>query len=208
MTTTTAANNNSSSNSNGQAPTIRPPLVLWAQRADKLFLTIELEDCLKPTIKLEADRLYFKGKSDSIQQDADKSEHEVTIEFYKPINVDDSKQAVRARGTEFVINKQEAAWWPRLLKDSTKQHWLKVDFPKWKDEDDSEDENAGGPMGMGGMGGMGGRPDFSDLMQQFGGMSGGAGDMGAFGAGPDGEDEEYESDDDDTGNPPGLEGDE
>lgn len=175
---------------------LRAPLVLWAQRADKLFLTIEMEYCTSPEIKLEKDKLYFKGKSDSIQQDADHSEHEVTIEFFKPINVDDSKHSVRARGTEFVIIKDEASWWPRLLKDSTKQHWLKVDFPKWKDEDDSDDEV--GMAGMPGMGGMGGQPDFSELMQQFGAQGG----MGNFGAGDEG-DEEYESDDDET-EPPEL----
>lgn len=182
---------------------LRPPLVLWAQRSDKLFLTVELEDCKNPDIKLEKDKLYFRGKSDSIQQDADHSEHEVTIEFYKPINPDESKHAVRARATEFVITKAESAWWPRLLKDSTKQHWLKVDFPKWKDEDDSEDEGGDGMMG--GLGG--GQPDFSNLMRQFGG-GGGMPDMGAYGGpGDDLSDNEEESDDDDTQqNPPDLEG--
>lgn len=186
----------------------RPPLVLWAQRADKLFLTIELEDCKNPTIILEKDKLYFKGKSDSIQQDADHSEHEVTIDFYKPINDKDSKHVVRARGTEFVIIKEESSWWPRLLKNSTKQHWIKVDFPKWKDEDDSDDE-AGAAAGMGGH--MGGQPDFRDLMQQFGGMDGGGmggmGGMGGFGGtGPEG-DEDSESDDEESEqSPPDLEG--
>lgn len=185
--------------------TSKPPVVLWAQRADKLFLTIELEDCKSPEIKLEKEKLYFKGRSDSIQQNADHCEHEVTIEFYKPINVGDSKYSVRARGTEFVIIKEDTnCWWPRLLKNSAKQHWLKVDFPKWKDEDDSEDENGFEPGGLGGMGG--GQPDFSELMQQFGGMSGAGGPGGMdFGAG-EGDEEEYESDDDDTEQkPPELE---
>ena len=56
------------------------------------------------------------------------------------------------------------------------EHWLKIDFAKWKDEDDSGDDEkpddygqgmegmggppgmGGGPPGMGGMGGMGGGP--------------------------------------------------
>lgn len=185
-------------NSNGNQMTkSKPPCVLWAQRADKLFLTVQLGDCKEPEIKLEKEKLYFKGKSDSIQQDADHSEHEVTIEFCKPINVEESKYSVRARATEFIIIKEEEAWWPRLLKDSTKQHWLKIDFPKWKDEDDSDDE--AGPAGMGGMPGMGGfgggdQPDLSELMSQFGGMSG-AGGMAGFNPGDD--EEEYESEDDD-----------
>lgn len=173
---------------------ITAPVILWAQRADKLFLTLQIQDCKSPDLKLEKDKLYFKGKSDSIQKDADHSIHEVTLEFFKPINVDESKYDIRARGIEFVIIKEESSWWPRLLKDSTKRHWLKIDFPKWKDEDDSDDEQG---MGMG-MGGLGGQPDFGDFMQQFGSMSGGA-------AGGEGE-EEFDSDDDDTEqNPPDLE---
>lgn len=176
-----------------------PPVVLWAQRADRLLLTLQIQDCQpNPDLKLEKDKLYFKGKSDSIQQDADHSTHEVTIEFYKPINVEESKHNIHARGIEFVIVKEESCWWPRLLKASTKQHWLKVDFLKWKDEDDSDDEQHGGAFGGGGAGGFGGQPDFGDFMQQFGSMSG---------AGPDPEaDEDFESDDDDTEqSPPDLE---
>lgn len=185
---------------NGQQNGPTPPVVMWAQRADQVLLTIDISDCKEPTIKLDKDKLYFKGKSNSIQSDHDHNEHEVTLEFYKPIKVDESKHSVKARGIEFVIEKEESGWWPRLMKGTTKSHWLKIDFPKWKDEDDSEDE-----MGAGGMpGGFGGgNADFGDLMKQFGGMSGagGLGDMG----GDDDDGEEVESDDDDTETPPELE---
>merc|ERR1711997_482605 len=40
----------------------------------------------------------------------------------------------------------EGPYWERLLKDKTKQHWLKVDFQKWKDEDDSDEEAGGGDL--------------------------------------------------------------
>lgn len=164
--------------------------VLWAQRADKIFLTLQVQDCESPDIRLEKGKLFFRGKSDSIQKDADHSIHELTIEFYKSINVDKSKHIILARGIEFVIIKEEPQWWPRLLKDTTKQHWLKVDFLKWKDEDDTDDEQGPGQLGAG-------QPDFGDLMQQFGSFGGGAGADG---------DEEFESDDDDTEqSPPDLE---
>ena len=56
-----------------------------------------------------------------------------------------SKFAVRDRVIEFALEKaEEGPYWDRLTKDKTKQHWLKVDFNKWKDEDDSEDESGGG----------------------------------------------------------------
>lgn len=164
------------------------------------MLTIEIEDCKEPEVKLDKDTLYFKGKSDSIRREADHTEHMVKFEFYKPVRVEDSKHVVRARGLEFIIVKEEQEWWPRLLKDTKKQHWLKVDFPKWKDEDDSDDED--GPAGMGGMPNLGGQPDFSELMQQFGSMPN-SGDMGDFD--PSGENSES-SDDEEPESTPDLEG--
>lgn len=64
-------------------------------------------------------------------------------------------------------------------------HWLKVDFNKWRDEDDSEDDVApdGGPNGG---------PNFEDMMRNMG-------DLGGGGIGGnrslDGLDDEADSDD-------------
>ena len=45
---------------------------------------------------------------------------------------------------EFALEKKEAGpYWDRLLADKTKQHWLKIDFNKWKEEDESDDEEGG-----------------------------------------------------------------
>ncbi len=45
-------------------------------------------------------------------------------------------------------------FWPRLLESKDKQHWLKVDFSRWKDEDDSDVEEDG---------------NFEDMMKKMGG---------------------------------------
>lgn len=39
--------------------------------------------------------------------------------------------------------KDDGPYWQQLTKEKQKFHWLKVDFNKWKDEDDSEDEGTG-----------------------------------------------------------------
>lgn len=44
----------------------------------------------------------------------------------------------------------DSKYWPHLTKEKKKYHWLKVDFKKWKDEDDSDDEAVSGAGGMGG----------------------------------------------------------
>lgn len=147
-----------------------PPSVMWAQRASTVLLTICLEDCAKPEIVLKADSLYFSGIGGP-----DKKPYKLTINFFKEIDPDvsfwdfnnvqltktnfqKSVHAVRDRVIEFVLKKKndEGPFWPRLTNEKVKYHWLKVDFNKWKDEDDSEDEVEGGGLGgMGGMGGMG-----------------------------------------------------
>lgn len=77
---------------------------------------------------------------------------------------DDSKYMVQGRGAEIVMMKEnaDAPYWKRLLKDEQKQHWLKVDFNKWQDEDGSDDESG---LGAGGA-------NFEEMMRQMGGLGG------------------------------------
>jgi len=192
-----------------------PPLVTWAQRPGLIFLTVCLEDCKEPKIEVKPDYLKFQGSGG-----ADKKDHEVTIEFLKEIDPDKSKFAVKERVIEFALEKKESGpYWERLLKDKTKQHWLRIDFNKWVDEDGSDDEEgapggggggAGGANleqmmaqmgGLGGMGGMGGMPGMGGMggMPGMGGM-GGMPDMGGMGGGgmdrPDLDDLDAEDSDD------------
>ena len=68
------------------------------------------------------------------------------------LSLQKSKYAVRPRMIEFALmKKEEGPYWDRLLKVKTKQHWLKIDFNKWKNEDsDDEDAEGGGQGGQGG----------------------------------------------------------
>ena len=56
-------------------------MVTWAQRPGMIILTICLEDCKDPEIKVESDKLYFKGVGGP-----DKKLHEVTINFLHDID--------------------------------------------------------------------------------------------------------------------------
>ncbi|KAK3680687.1 p23 chaperone protein wos2 [Vermiconidia calcicola] len=180
------------------------PEVTWAQRSsasDKernhVFLTISVPDVSKDKIKLDMqpDSLTFQGYSET-----KKATYAVKLEFYAEIDPSASKINHTPRDVEMVLQKKDLdeAFWPRLLKDKAKVHFLKTDFDKWVDEDEQdvapEDDDymsrmggmggAGGGMGgdggfggidfskLGGAGGMGGMPDMGDM----GGMMGGAGD--------------------------------
>ena len=126
------------------------------------------------------------------------------------------------RSVQMHIMKKESdeEFWPRLLKDKTKEkNQVKIDWDRYVDEDEEDggfDTSAldggmgmgGGMPGMGGMGGMGGMPgmggmggmggmDMEALMAQMGGMGGMPGGMGMPGGDFGDDDDEGEADDDD-----------
>merc|ERR1711981_1309276 len=130
-----------------------PPMVMWAQRPNLIFLTLCLEDCKDPVIKVEPNKLYFKGIGGP-----EKKVHELSIDFFGEVDPEKSKFAVRDRVIEFALERKESGpYWKRLVKQEQKQHWLKIDFNKWKDEDESDDEAGGG----------GGGQDLEEMMKQM-----------------------------------------
>lgn len=168
----------------------KPPPVTWAQRRDKVFLTINVEDGKDAKIDLDGNKLHFQAHGGPEGQS-----YEVTIEFFKEINPETSKYTVLSRNIPMVIMKKEGDYWPRLLKEKTKVHYLKTDFEKWRDEDDSDTE-GGDDMQledmmkqMGNFNGGAGGPDQMNMMQQMGQMA------NMNGAGGLNEAEEEDSDD-------------
>uniref|UniRef100_A0A1Y1M8B2 CS domain-containing protein n=2 Tax=Photinus pyralis TaxID=7054 RepID=A0A1Y1M8B2_PHOPY len=187
------------------------PEVLWAQRSPQsaedennfVFLTINVPDVPKDGMQLDLkpDSLTFTGTSGTL-----KRKYHVELPFYAEIDPEASQIHHTAKNIEIKIQKKERnkEYWPRLLKDSKKLHFLKTDFDKWVDEDEqneaAEDDFSqfGGMGGMPGMGGDFGGIDFSKL-----GGAGGMPDLGAMG----GEEGEEDSGDDDD-EMPALEGEE
>lgn len=186
------------------------PEVTWAQRSSKteeakniVFLTIVAPDVPASDLKLDLKEqsLSFQGTSTS-----KKLTYAVDLEFFAEIDPKESKIVHTGRDVALILRKKEVKeeYWPRLLKDTKRMHFLKTDFDKWVDEDEQDETNDDDMMSqmnpMGGDGGFGGI-DFSKLgaAQGMGGLPG----MGAMG-GMGGED----SDDDDDDDMPELENDE
>ena len=153
--------------------------VLWAQSSsasdperNEIFLTISAPDVPPKSFKadLKSTSLAFTGHSDT-----KKTTYHVQLDFYGEIDIENSKTNHTSRDVEFVLRKKELKeeYWPRLLKDDKKMHFLKTDFNKWVDEDEQDaapEEDAGGMGGgmpdmgaMGGMGGMGGDGGFGGI---------------------------------------------
>lgn len=86
-------------------------------------------DVKKENVKLDIKPTYldFSGYSET-----KKATYAVKLEFYKEIDVAESKTNHSQRCVEFVLQKKdlEEEYWPRLLKDKAKMHFLKTDFDK------------------------------------------------------------------------------
>lgn len=154
--------------------------VTWAQRSSDsdssknfIYLSILAPDVPKSSLKLDLQptSVSFSGHSESKKVD-----YEVKLELFSEIDPSASKVNHSSRVCEIKLQKKElkTEYWPRLLKDKAKQHFLKTDFDKWVDEDEQDaaaDDDLGGfdgagmdPSMMGGMGGSGmGGLDFSKL---------------------------------------------
>jgi prostaglandin-E synthase len=110
------------------------PAVIWAQRNEKLYVTVNVEDCQDAKVNFENDKVTFSGKGGP-----EKLNYELTMEFYGEIDPAHSTYAILPRHIPMIIRKKESGpYWPRLLKGTQKVHWLKTDFEKWRDEDDSD----------------------------------------------------------------------
>ncbi|CAJ0941007.1 unnamed protein product, partial [Mesorhabditis belari] len=156
------------------ASTTKHPSVLWAQREGFLYLTIEVDDAKIEDLTLSEQSLHFKGNNTS-------GSYEATLEFFENVDKESLKKYSGTRFLELTVNKATGKWWSRLLKNKEKVHWLKVDFGKWKDEDESDidDEPAAGASGF----------DLSNYMSQLGGAPGGAPDFDGLDMGEEDDDD-------------------
>ncbi|KAI8060059.1 HSP20-like chaperone [Gongronella butleri] len=157
------------------------PTITWAQRAEFLYLTVNLADITNPQINLTSDKFTFKAKAEKEQ-----NEYECEIEFSAPIDVEKSRQVLTPRNLFMVIYKQSEGWWDKLYKGS-KLNFVKTDFARWADEDDEVEAEPQNPMDMMNGGGL----DFSQFMN-----APGLGDMGA-----EAEASDDDEDDDDVEHP-------
>ncbi|KAL6978402.1 hypothetical protein U1Q18_020070 [Sarracenia purpurea var. burkii] len=142
----------------------RHPEVKWAQRPDKVFITVLLPDAKNAKVNLEPDG----GFTFSASAGAENHVYELKLDLFDKVNVEESKISVGVRSIFCVLEKAEKKWWKKLLRGDDKvPHYVKVDWDKWVDEDDDDgpaDIDLGGMdfSKFGDMGGMGDDLDDSD----------------------------------------------
>ncbi|KAJ1470119.1 HSP20-like chaperone, partial [Baffinella frigidus] len=110
--------------------------VKYAQRNDSIYVTIECADVKNEKIDLTEDSLSFKGNSSG-------RDYVMDVKLFKKINVEESITKILPRSIQIFMKKAEAEdeYWPRMLEDKNfeKKHF-KIDWDKWKDEDDDDAE--------------------------------------------------------------------
>lgn len=90
------------------------PNIQWAQRKDKLYLTIDLQNAKDPTIKLDNPQdgkhghVVFKGKAQSHATGAEAHDYEVELDLFGAIDSEESKISISDRSVLLVIAKQES----------------------------------------------------------------------------------------------------
>ena len=115
------------------------PIIKWAQRKDRLFITINVVHSKKPIVDLtDGKRIKYQGTDGTVNYSFD-------IELYDEISKDESKYTLDARNIFLNLKKKTSGpYWPRLLKDEKKYHWIEVDWMYFAEED--EEDEATNPM--------------------------------------------------------------
>ena len=124
------------------------PILKWAQRKDKLFITICVVHTKKPIVDLsDGKRIKYQGTDGTIDYAFD-------IELYDEIIKEESKYTLESRNIFLNLKKKTSGpYWPRLIKDEKKYHWIEVDWMYYAEED--EEDEATQPMKPG--------QDFDDM---------------------------------------------
>ncbi|GAV91623.1 CS domain-containing protein [Cephalotus follicularis] len=112
----------------------RHPDVLWAQRSEKVYLTIALPDASDISVNCEPQGL-FSFSALGVRGES----FDFSLELYGSIVPEGCKTKVGLRNIVCSIQKEQKHWWKRLLKSEGKPApYLKVDWNKWCDEDEEE----------------------------------------------------------------------
>ncbi|KAI3449494.1 hypothetical protein Pfo_006159 [Paulownia fortunei] len=155
----------------------RHPEVKWAEREEKIYLTVLLPDAKNPKVNVDPNGAF----TFSATAGTDNNIYELKLDLLDKVDVEESKINIGVRNIFCVLEKAEKKWWKKLLRgDEKAPHYVKVDWDKWVDEDD--DTGGPGDLDLGGM-------DFSKF-----------GDMGGLGDDSMGDDFE-DSDDEEVKKP-------
>nr|CAD7444936.1 unnamed protein product [Timema bartmani] len=141
-------------------PEVLSPFVYWAQTESNLTLKVDLKDVKlanapvvlsqttedgeikvrisNPDVQLENKKLQFGAQGYGARG---LNKYAFTLDFHSAIDPEESHYKVYDRNVDFNLKKKESGWWPRITGMPQKPAWLKIDFDRWKSEEDVEDDD-------------------------------------------------------------------
>ncbi|SPP85801.1 very-long-chain (3R)-3-hydroxyacyl-CoA dehydratase 3 [Drosophila guanche] len=118
------------------------PLVYWSQTKQTLQLKVDLKDAKGAIADFSPVSVSFSANGHGARG---VNAYKFDLHFYSLIDDEQATFVVSDNKIELLIRKLEPAWWPRLVATPQKPHWLKVDFDRWRTEDDMEQEKDEAP---------------------------------------------------------------
>ncbi|XP_044262033.1 very-long-chain (3R)-3-hydroxyacyl-CoA dehydratase [Tribolium madens] len=112
------------------------PFVFWAQNEKTVFLKVDLKDVKDPNITLERRKLQFWSKGVGARG---LNDYAFEIDFYSNIDSEKSVHKITDNRVDFTVIKSEKGWWPRLMSQTQKPIWLKIDHDRFQSEDMEEE---------------------------------------------------------------------
>jgi hypothetical protein len=119
------------------------PFVYWAQTETDIFLKVDVKNVQgEPDVCIEEDEIEFTARGIGSQGDGLLQKYHFVVEFFLPVDPARCQVDIVAdKEVRICLKKKEADWWPRLLYEQRKLAWLKIDFDKWKADDNSDDSD-------------------------------------------------------------------
>eukprot|EP01024_Parvocaulis_polyphysoides_P043417 TRINITY_DN3972_c0_g3_i1.p2 TRINITY_DN3972_c0_g3~~TRINITY_DN3972_c0_g3_i1.p2 ORF type:complete len:164 (-),score=29.04 TRINITY_DN3972_c0_g3_i1:203-694(-) len=116
------------------------PQILWAQRKDQLFLTVDIQDNKDAKWNLDNDADEKCGIFQfSCIAGENSHQFQVNMKLFGEIKGEEAKISNTPRKIFFLIPKKEVGdHWPRLIKEGKKEPHIKVDWNHYIDQEDEE----------------------------------------------------------------------
>ena len=109
------------------------PTLKWAQRKDKLYITINVVHSKTPKIEINGKKMKYEGTDGT-------KNYSFELELYDEIDKENSKYNLDTRNIFLNLKKKkEGEYWPRLTLNKVKYHWIEIDWNYFVDEDEEED---------------------------------------------------------------------
>lgn len=133
---TTASNKTDTSQATNEIKRLHP-FVHWAQSPSHISLRVDLSQTQDLKVFIEGDTdscLEFSAKGRGAHG---LQEYHFSLEFYSQVDKDIVNTKIE-RYVLILIKKSSQVSWPRLTKHSSRLPWLRVDFDRYDDSDESD----------------------------------------------------------------------